>query len=468
MSEFSVAIIGAGASGVLTAAHLHRRDPAHKIALIDQGNLGGRGLAYGTSYQTHLLNVRAARMSAFADEEKHFTEWLKRREPASSPEDFAPRRWYGDYLSEVLAQTCAKPSGTSLIKGTAVAVEREKNGDWTVKLREGESIRASAVVLALGNLPPGNPFGGKTEMPKDYWPDPWANGAARGVPEDSSVLIIGTGLTMLDLVLSLRREGHRGVIHAISRRGLLPQAHLAHPAFNLDPPMLPVSPNALLRWLRRQTDEANRAGKDWRCVIDGMRSHTAAIWQGWTLAQRRSFLRHARPYWDTHRHRCAPEIAAQIAALIESKNLVIHCGRLQSIHETSEGLEVQWLGLERDPKKITVARVLNCTGPASNYAKLDLPLVAQMREAGWLTPDPLGLGVETDNEGRLIDTNGNVIAGLFAIGSLRRPSWWESIAIPEIRIQADALAKLVTRSSGFGKVQESRAEADGPSSPCFA
>jgi uncharacterized NAD(P)/FAD-binding protein YdhS len=443
MSEFSVAIIGGGASGLLAAAHLHQRDPSRRIALIERGEETGRGLAYGTPYEVHLLNVRAARMSAFADDDGHFANWLKRRVPTASDEDFAPRRWYGEYLSDVLTQTLASPSGVQTIQGTAVGLERDEASEkWKVILHDGASIRARFVILALGNLPPANPF--RFPPPsQNYWHDPWANEAARGVPPDAPVMIIGTGLTMLDLVLALRREGHCGVVHTLSRRGLRPHGHLAHSLLTLDPPDRHLSPRALLRWLRGEVETAAQTGHDWRSVMDGMRPHTRHLWQTWTIAERRSFLRHARPYWDVHRHRCAPEIADQIEALINLRTLIIHRGHIQAMHESSEGIEVRWLTRDERQEQVQVARVINCTGPASNYAKIDLPLIVQMRLAGWLQPDTLHLGIETDTDGRLLGANGQIVPDLFAIGPLRRPSWWESIAIPEIREQAETLAKLI-------------------------
>jgi uncharacterized NAD(P)/FAD-binding protein YdhS len=443
MSEFSVAVIGGGASGLLATVHLHARNPARKVALIERGELNGRGLAYGTMCDAHLLNVRAARMSAFADGDGHFANWLMERNPAASPEDFAPRRWYGEYLSDILARTCASPTGVQTIQGTAVVIEREEaHGKWKVHLEDGTSLRARSVILALGNLPPANPFRFADETPANYWQDPWERGAVQGLPTDAPVLIIGTGLTMLDLVLSLRSEGHRGVVHAISRRGLRPHGHIPHSLVAFIPPP-GLSPRTLLHCLRHEVQKAARAGHDWRSFMDALRPHTRNIWQGWTLAQRRSFLRHARPYWDVHRHRCAPEVAASIKALIEAKTLIIQRGHIQMMREGPTGIEVQWFAPREGRDRVRVARVINCTGPFSNYAKVDLPLIAQMRQSGWLTPDPLHLGIETDTEGRLIGRDGRVVPEMFAIGPLRRPSWWESIAVPEIREQAQALATLV-------------------------
>ena len=408
-----MAIIGAGASGVLVAAHVRRAAPSLRVAIVDAGARAARGLAYGTPYGAHLLNVPAGRMSAFVDDPDHFTRWL-----GAPPSVFAPRSRYGEYLAQVLDE-----SGAEKILGSAVGL----TPSWNVHLHDGRVLAARTVVLALGNLAPADPLKLGDAAPPNYLRDPWAPGAAQGLAPDAEILIIGTGLTMIDLVLALRAEGHRGVVHAISRRGLVPHAHAPAKQPPAPRPLPPApSPLAMLRWIREQSEHG-----DWRAVIDALRPHTTKIWQSWTLAQRDSFLRHARVFWDVHRHRAAPEVAAEVEKLRRQGILNIHAGRVIAIHENGD--------VVTDKRTFHVARVINCTGPASDYATLDLPLVAQLRRAGWLVPDPLRLGIETDADGRLAP-------GLFTIGPLRRPALWESTAIPEIREQAAALAKVVLAS----------------------
>lgn len=449
MNQVDVVIIGAGASGVLMAAHLRHASPDARVALLDAGARAARGLAYGTPYGAHLLNVPAGRMSAYAHDPEHFTRWLERTQPAPAAGIFAPRSRYGEYLAEVLAETCAPPSRMARISGTAVGLVPGRAPDtWEVHLHDGQVVAARAVVLALGNLAPADPLRLGAEAPEGYLRDPWAPGAAQGLPPEATLLIIGTGLTMVDLLLALRAEGHRGPVHALSRRGLLPLAHAPHASRPVDPPPeAAASPRALLRWLRQEAAAGARAGQDWRAVVDGLRPHTAGIWGGWALAQRRAFLRHARPFWDIHRHRTAPEVAVQVEALLAAGILQVHAGHLQSVEQAGEALEAVWTPRGGgSSRRMAVARVINCTGPASDYSALDQPLVAHLRRAGWLVPDPLRLGIETDPDGRLLGKDGRPVPGLFTLGPLRRPALWESTAVPDIRNQAAALAeRLLSR-----------------------
>ncbi len=446
---FDVAVIGAGASGALMAAQFRRNAPVQaRLALIGPDQHAGRGIAYETHYRSHLLNVRAANMSAFPDDMDHFLRWLQYRDPDAHSKTFAPRSVYGDYLADLLKVPAKGFAGIIRFTGTAVELSKS-NGLWSVYLDDGSSILARTVVLALGNQLPADPLQLQSKHMPSYWRNPWAPDVALGLPAHAPVLLIGTGQTAVDVVMSLREGGHRGPIYAISRHGRLSQEHVD---FSRRPTVkLPAglnSPVAALRWLRKEIEIARREGYDWRAVLDGIRPHTAAIWRSWSVPQRASFLRHARNLWDIHRHRVAPVIYRQIQELIAQNVLSIHCGKIDSMYAIAQGIAVNWQPTGgRELKTLQVARVINCTGPDRDYAQTNQPLIVSLRRSGWLTPDALRLGIETNNDGQLLDPDGSPVPGLFALGPLRIPALWESIAIPEIRIQAAALVKLLIASS---------------------
>jgi uncharacterized NAD(P)/FAD-binding protein YdhS len=426
---FDVAIIGAGASGTLTAVQFARIAGSNaRGALIDAGARAARGLAYGTPYGAHLLNVPAARMSAFPDDPDHFLRWLRTRDASAAGTTFAPRALYGDYLASLLADEETHRRVTR-VGGTAIGLTHGGT-DWTIHLHDGRTITARAVVLALGNLPPSDPLHLGGDPPSEYVRDPWGPGAAIGLEHDAPVLLIGSGLTAIDVAVALRHEGHRGPILMLSRHARLPQPHAAvTPAPLAELPAAFASPRGALRWVRSRIE----TGEEWRAVVDSLRPHTVDIWRGWTLAQRATFLRHLKNLWDVHRHRAAPEVLAHLDADLLR-------GRITAMRSVGDAIVVE----TSEPRTLTVARVINCTGPACDYARLDLPLVVQMRRAGWLTPDPLRLGIETADDGRLIGADGRPVDNLYTLGPLRRPALWESTAIPEIRQQAAELALRLT------------------------
>jgi len=237
----------------------------------------------------------------------------------------------------------------------------------------------------------------------------------------------------------------------LSRRGQVPRGHILYDPWPVDAQDVPLG-NVLKvwRWLRKRAGQGN-----WRAAVDAMRPHTSMVWRSWDEEQQGRFMRHARPFWDVHRHRIATEVAERMKQLIGNGQLQIAAGRIQSMRETADGVEVDFCArCSGRVETRTFDTVINCTGPATDYARVEQPLVAQLRSVGWLTPDPLGLGIETEDDGGLIDRNGRRVPGLFAIGPMCRPRLWESTAIPEIRVQAATLAKQFSIDAGRSRQRE--------------
>ncbi|MBI5294226.1 MAG: FAD/NAD(P)-binding protein [Chloroflexi bacterium] len=443
-TPYHVAVVGVGASGTLVAAQFKRLAPHGRLALIGNSPRPARGVAYDTPYHANLLNVPAGNMSAFPDDMGHFVNWLKQHLPGGHAGTFAPRLLYGDYLTDIFDETVRDSETFDYVSDTVVGVTSQFD-HWSVHMKSGHSIKAMSVVLAFGNLlVPSDPIDFNAVADR-YWRNPWAADVTTGLDADAPILLVGTGLTMVDVALSLREVGHRGPIHAISRHGRLYQQHKPYQARPL--PTLPAdfqSPLGALRWIRREGQSAEKYNSDWRAVIDSLRPHTAAIWRGWTVSQRKSFLRHARNLWDIHRHRMAPEIAAQLSALMADNTLTIHRGRLASASPKETGVQVTWHESDTEIlRKLDVVRIVNCTGPSRDYSQIQSPLISKLRSAGTLVADKLRLGFETDLAGRFVDANGHPVQGLFTLGPVRIPGLWESIAIPEIRNQALALAETL-------------------------
>jgi len=443
---FDVAVIGAGASGTLLAVQYSRQSlPGARLVLVGNAGRPARGVAYETPYLANLLNVPAGNMSAFPDDRGHFARWLENRLPGSGSGTFAPRRIYGEYLARILDETLAG-GAVELVEATVTDVT--PHGDhWTVHLHSGGTFTAKAVVLAVGNaLAPADPLD-MSRIATWYRGNPWAEDAVPGVPPDAPVLLIGTGLTMVDVTLSLRETGHRGPIHAVSRHGKLYQQHAPYTAQRLvELPGEFSTPHGAFRWVREAIVRNESAGGDWRAVIDSLRPHTSRIWQGWSLCQRGSFLRHVRNPWDVHRHRMAPEIVGHLSRLLADGVLTIHAGRMLSAEAGEAGARISVRSSRSaEMLHLDVARVINCTGPARNYSTTGIPPIARLREQGLLTPDTLRLGFESDQDGRLIGIDGSANRTLFTIGPLRIPTLFESIAIPEIRVQAEELSRLLAR-----------------------
>jgi len=426
VNERHVAIVGGGFSGVSAAVNLVAAGAC--VTLIERPGRLARGAAYGTRHADHLLNVRASGMSAFPDRPSHFTQWLE-EEQEGGPASFAARMTYGRYVSDLLDS--ARGERLMIVEGEAVDIEGA-----TVRLADGRAIAADAVVLAVGNLAPDRPsvFAGLSDGV--YVADPWAGDIAGGLDPDDLVLLIGTGLTAIDAALILDAEGFRGRILALSRRGMVPRAH-GDPA---PVPLLDVPPvphcGSLLRQARAGAD-----AMDWRLAVDRLRPVTQSLWAAASIAERRRFLRHLRPYWDVHRHRIAPEIAARIAGM---ERLEFRAGRVISAEPAGEGANIGWRPRGGAAARIVARRIVNCTGPQSNILAAGEPLLDALVARGRIRPDPCRIGIDVDDADRTIGADGQPSDWLYAIGPMTKGAWWEIVAVPDIRTQTARLAKRLS------------------------
>jgi uncharacterized NAD(P)/FAD-binding protein YdhS len=445
----TIAILGGGFSGTMVAVHLARRAGSGplRIMLVERGPRVARGLAYGTRCDQHLLNVPAGLMSALPDEPSHFLDWLRARDPAADAATFAPRRVYGDYLEDLLAATArAAPARVECVRDEAVGVRPEVGDDEgaIVKMASGRAVRADRVVLALGNHPPLDPPAlGVCRLVRRYAADPWRPGSLHGLRGEEPIALIGSGLTAVDVVVEAHAIGHRGVIYAISRHGLLPRSHRpAPPRPHFELAGRPATARTLLRSVRAEADRCQAEGGDWRSVVDGLRPAAQSLWRSLPGGERQRFVRHLASHWDAHRHRLAPQIDDLVQARLRDGRLVVIAGRVLASEACDDRviLTVQRRGESRT-ERIVAGLVVNCTGPARDIRGSASLLLRALFEAGVARPGPLALGLDVDDAGALLRSDGRPHDRLFAIGPLLKDHLWETTAVRELRVQAAELAQ---------------------------
>lgn len=462
----TIAIIGGGFSGTMVAVHLLRRATYPlSIKLVERRPEVGQGIAYSTPMDSHLLNVPAAKMSAFPDEPDHFLRWLKHH--AQSNEDkkdsdtatrFMPRRLYRDYIQSVFREAVVNAAPmVHLERITAEAIALKPSGEEAmVFLDTGDSLYADRVVLALGNFASSVPAPLKdlTDRPqsRSYVREAWSGEATRNLPIDAPVLLVGTGLTMADMVVTLRENGHQGQIYAVSRHGLLPQCHLSPDQAQSDyPPFLeaditPRSIRALLRRVRQEVQTAVEQEQDWRSVIDALRPITQELWQNLPLIEQKRFLRHVKSYWEVHRHRIAQEIAAVLDQAMECNQLIDYAGRIQTCQDLGDRVAVTIRHRGTDQQTVLhVERIINCTGATGHYDRLEHPLINSLQKHQLIQPGML-MGIETASTGAVLNAKGNGSNWLYTIGTARKGTLWETTAVPELRIQAQELSQTLLQS----------------------
>ena len=433
-------VIGGGASGALAAAQLLLRGA--EVIVVEPAAELGAGMAYSTKCPLHLLNVPAVNMSAFPDDRDHFLRWLEQTRPGQYTDcSFAPRSLYGEYVRSVLDETLRRGQGKLRhVRARAVAA-RVLGGKIAVETEQSEILYGDAAILATGNAVPTGWPGLSPEVASSgrFFNIAWMEGAFETSDRHAPVLLLGSGLTAVDALLALRHRGHYGKVYMVSRRGLLPQRHV-----------LPVYvcfrhvPYAGLRSLVRYMRWTAALQRGWREAVDSIRLKTNRHWQALSFAEQRCFLRHLRPFWDTHRHRMAPQIGTMVDDSLGNGGLEVLAGRARGLRLVEDGLEVS-IAMRGCPRTVTlkVERVINCTGPDTDLSRSTNPLLRNLVDQGWLQPDPHRLGAMVNDQGALLAARGGSRPLFYTLGPLRLGSLLESIAVPEIRVQARNLALLL-------------------------
>lgn len=441
MKRDHVAIVGGGFSGTLLAVNLLRHD-GPRATLIERRAHTARGVAYSAAHPDHLLNVRAENMSALPDDPEHFVRWLEEHRPGVG--GFVPRLVYGDYLDDLLAETMARaPGRLEVVQAEAVDVAVESGG-VRLALTDGTRLAADSAVLAPGNLPPITPGGiDPAALPEgSYVTDPWHGDILSGLGADDTLLVLGTGLTMVDVALLLGARGFAGRIVALSRHGLVPRPHARGVPTTKRSERPHPTASALVAALRE------RAGQvDWRAAVDELRPYTQGLWRAMDVVERQRFLRHLRPWWDVHRHRLAPSVAKTIEAMRESGRLTILAGKVTGAEANGDHVRLSYRPRHASRHEtLRVRRIVNGTGPQGDLTATREPLLVALRDRGLLRADPLKIGIDVDQESRAISAGGASSDRLTVIGPMTRGAFWEIVAVPDIRRQAWSVARRLSNA----------------------
>lgn len=457
-----ILIIGGGLSGTMLAVQLLRRPGQRRILVIEPRAELGRGEAYSAVELGHTLNGNAARMSVDPDNPDDLTQWLaehiasggwpesaEQQVPVS--ELFPPRGLFGVYVQQRLAEARedGAQQGSTVEHIRAEAVDLQIDTDSVqLTLDNGQQLHGAYAVLATGMFPAARTPQTQSSGLNAAALDPWNVAAMRQLDAQSSVLIIGSGLTMVDAVVSLEQAGHRGPIEVFSRHGLLPHVRRQPPGWVdfLAEDHGIRSPRQLLRELRRHCRDAIAQGIDWQAPLDTVRAHIGRLWSQATDVQRRQFVRHVRPWWESHHHR-SPPLSAQLVERLHSEGrLRIHAASFKGLEPCAEGgvsIRIRPRG-EAQTCVVHGAALINSSGIEYDWRRVARPLPQQLLARGLVQPGPLALGITAATDGAVVDEHGQAANRLFAMGPPLRGIWWESTAVTDVALQAKALAARLT------------------------
>lgn len=426
----TITIIGGGVSGTLLAINLIKNHKSGlKINIIekdkDKFNLG---IAYHTSEITHLLNVRAIGMSIFKDEPEHFINWLNNNGYSYTKTDFVPRSIFGKYVQYYYNQYASKTD----VKVNVIfdeVVNLHQNDKWFVELTT-QSLVSDKVVLALGHISIAEMDMFKYTNISKYFRTPWVNNIFDSIKPTDDVLMIGSGLTSDDIILSLKSRNHTGKIYCISRRGLQP---FNHEIFEPYPSFYSEIEGKDINTIFSIVKSHLKVAKNPRAVIDSLRPHTQTIWKSLSISDKSRFLRHVNALWNVIRHRMPESTFDTLSQMESDGQLKFLTGRINSIKE-NDRISINYYN-RLNSNNVIVDVIINCIGPESNYKRIKMPLISNLLESGIVENNDNGITIKVDNY--------KIKDNLYVIGPLLKGELFEATAVPEIRIQAEELSKML-------------------------
>ena len=252
-------------------------------------------------------------MSAFPRDPEHFFRWVRtHHDPETQPQDFVPRRVYGDYVAGLLRPPPSTPATPASSAARSPSLGIDRRGDRFVVRLSSRPVDRGPSRRPRHRFPPGHRLGAGRRWPTSprLVADPWT----QELP-DGDLLLVGTGLTMVDLAISADRPGR--TLHTVSRHDLVPERPPpAHDARR--PAAARASPGSArstscAHAVDAHVDHTVAETGDWRAAIDGLRPVTAQLWQGLGEDDKRRFLAEHSRTWGVHRHRMPPVTAERLA-----------------------------------------------------------------------------------------------------------------------------------------------------------
>ncbi len=438
----AICVIGGGFTGAAAAiACLKRLEQPFRLTVVEPSAALGRGVAFGGHHPLHLLNVRARDLSIHAAQPADFLNWAFRQLDQGENDaglhqglahTFLPRQLFGEYVRQRLFEAVASRNDVAfdVISAMATACTIEGSG-FRVEFDRAEPLRADVVVLATAYGAQGLSATGALAPFDGVAPERFNNA--------KSMTLIGSGLTMVDVLLNARRNGFSGTATVISRRGQLPRAH-APKGVVPQQVGLPQSKrmSRLANAVRIACEAAEAHGTPWQAVINGLRPSLQDMWRGLTVEEQSRFLRHVRPFWDAHRHRLPAEVHERLQSEFKQGSAVLLRGRVMGVERRPDDFALTFK--RRGSGGVETVRAdlaFDCSG---HRPDLGSPLIKSLIGQGLARPDAHRLGLATKPNGQIVGRDGTPTPGLLALGPLCQGSLWEITAVPEIVRQADAAA----------------------------
>lgn len=449
----SYGIVGGGLSGTLLCIYLmkYNKKPLTLFLFEKKPEQLHKGVAYSSKLPYQLLNVPVKGMSLLEDDSLHFYDWLKTQNIDITPDDFVSRKLFGEYLSDYLKETVEENKQHDVIViQEEVTNIREENGSQIIYCSNHSGLKVSKVFLCTGNFPASNLKGfSKAVLESNYYvSNPWSGDNLSQINSNDTILVVGTGLTMVDQVMSITKHtDFKGKIIAISRRGLLPLPHGETPTFQISQTIdfTKCTFLELYQFIKKEVKKAKSLGLSYRSVIESIRPHLDRIWRNLSLTDKKQFITHFKPYWEIHRHRIPAKSSDYLKSLINQNKLKIVAGRINIAEIKNDKIlvETQLKGCKK-VQEIEVSWIINCTGSLSNYKDIDSKLYTNLFINNVLTSAEFNFGLNTTEQGFGVNSKGDINKNIILVGpTAKGNNFWEITALKEIRQQVNLIIKEV-------------------------
>jgi uncharacterized NAD(P)/FAD-binding protein YdhS len=437
----AIGIIGGGISGTLSVLQIIKQSKKPlTIFWFDTQNKFCKGYAYNTFDEGHLLNVRASNMSIFPDEPNHFVNWLSVHHSKYLPKDFVSRKIFGDYVLHTF-QSLKDSNNLITIHQIAEEVKSMKKTDDCFEIKTHQNYQVQKIVLAFGNFLPAHPRSISKEYisSKNYFQNAFNVQLTNQIQQHNNITIIGSGLTMIDMIVSLSTFNYKGKINVISPHAYIPQAHQENPLPPVDSfidSKKNYSLSEILSLVNKQIKKAKKDNLNLHSIIDSMRPFLQNLWLNFSLDEKNQFLRHLRHKWGVARHRAPSQSMTVFNTLKSSNQLQLIKGRIFDIKLQSSGFDILYSNNQTEQQTLHTQLIINCTGPEADYSQLKSPFIQDVIKKQIISPDPIKYGINAQKDGY-------ITKNIYTIGPPLKGILWESVAVPEIRVQAQELASKI-------------------------
>lgn len=456
-----IGIIGGGFCGMMTATRLVESAAIPlEIYIIEPNPEIGKGIAYQSYSDQHLLNVIASKMSAYEELPNHFLDWVMTKEPYKNEDRellsraFLPRNLYGAYLSTIWKNTIqlaeSKEINLQIIQNFVKDIDIKKN-NIIIFTDSNQEIAVDYGILATGNLLPRNPKIKNNNFyaeKNNYHQNPWGLQSVKDSKKEKKILIIGNGLTMVDTVFGLIEQGFSGKIYSLSPNGFHLLPHRGNGIVYtklLEEISEELTLNDLAKTIIKHIRIVRKYGLSAEPVIDSLRPITQKLWISFSESQKKNFLSRFRYLWNIARHRIPLHSHDKIQQYRTSGNLQPITGAIVDFNSKGNEIEITYFDKkQKKEQQLLVDRVINCTGPETDFSKLENSFIKNKIQEEFLAQDSMKLGLKSDFANfNLQNKNCENYPHFFSVGNLMKGELWESTAVGDIRIHPKKISEYI-------------------------